>query len=529
MLHLQKRILAVLAACVTSASMLTPAVQAAITPSPASARDVSAVLTAKKGTVFKREFRDWNREEWGEPAPAEVSDQLREGMQIGTGNESWAEVQWPNVKTRAWANTVFAVAPNKRLVYLTGGEMLFRLDKHRKDKDDYYIWTKVLQARIRGTTVLVQAKGQITRFTVMEGTVELTNRLDKSRVMLQPGAVWEIKGYGQPTSTNKTDKTEQYKPAPLAVPKKLDSSITEVTYDATNYLPVFQDKYAASNVYASNREALLNHPLLTVGEPIDSLPLIQDAQKDLPGFNKMLPIKLADQPRLTKVISSAVNLIAVPSKANYFVGQSIGHDIKLPAMVGDLQPDGLVMNPATLNSQRTASPTAALPPRTALPPVLLAPVYEAPNGSEDGTKGKDSATVFDEEPQPLPSVPLGAVIKDPNGNTTVPSLVPNTCLTPSGLNPTVTSTSAFQPLPGAVANPMPTINGVISPAMSGVTGATTGAGAMINNVTTTSGAALGGTLNTVAAPVNTLLPNATQTLQNTLNGVGGITNGLFGR
>src|SRR5581483_5683583 len=106
-----------------------------------------ATLTAKHGEVFKRDFKDWNREEWGEPESANVTDQLREGMQIGTGTDSWAEVTWPSVKTRAWANTVFAVAPAKRLVYLTGGEMLFRLDKNRKDKDPYYIWTKVLQAR----------------------------------------------------------------------------------------------------------------------------------------------------------------------------------------------------------------------------------------------------------------------------------------------------------------------------------------------------------------------------------------------
>ena len=507
--------------------MLMPPVCAAISPSPAAAREVCAVLTAKHGTVFKREFRDWNREEWGDPAAAEVADQLREGMQIGTGNDSWAEVQWPNVKTRAWANTVFAVAPNKRLVYLTGGEMLFRLDKHRKDKDDYYIWTKVLQARIRGTTVLVQAKGQITRFTVMEGTVEVTNRLDKSRVMLHPGSVWEIKGYGQPTST-KIDKNEAYKPTPLAVPKKLDSSITEITYDATNYLPVFQDKFSASNVYASNREALLNHPLLTAGEAIDSLPLIQEAQKDLPGFNKLLPIKLADSARLTKVIASSVDLLAVPSKANYFIGQSIGHDLKLPPLVGDLQPDGMVMNPATLNAQKMATPTAALAPRTALPPVLVVPVYGAPESSDEG-KEKDSAKVFEEDPVPLPLVPSGAAaaVTDPNGSAVVPTIVPNTCLTPNGLSP-VTSTSAFQALPGAVANPVPTINGVLTPATSGVTGVNPGAGAFVNSLTNSAGAAAGTTFSTVAAPVNSLVPNVQQTLQNTLNSSRNLTNSLFG-
>jgi hypothetical protein len=344
--------------------------------------------------------------------------------------------------------------------------------------------------------------------------------------------VWEIKGYGSPSNSSSKNDKSQYKPTPLAVPKKLDSSINEITYDAVNYLPVSQDKFSASNVYASNREALLNHPLLNAGGPIDSLQLIQDAQKDLPGFNKLLPIKVADQARLTKVISSAIDLIAVPSKANYFIGQSIGHDVKLPALVGDLQPDGMVMNPATLNAPRAVTPTTALAPKMVAPPtVILGPILGAPESGEDSNKDKEnSAKVFDEDPQPLPAVPLGAVVKDPNGSAIVPSLVPNTCLTPNQGNQPVTSTSAFQPLPGAIANPVPTINGVLTPTVTGVTGitgATVGAGAAaVNNV---AGAAAGATFNTVATPVNTLVPNVQQTLQNTLNSTRNMTNGLFGR
>lgn len=518
MLHLRKRIVAVLAACLTTSYIALPA-NGAVGANPALSRDVTATLTAKHGTVFKREFRDWNREEWGEPAPCEVSDQLREGMQIGTGNESWAEVTWPNVKTRAWANTVFAVAPNKRLVYLTGGEMLFRLDKHRKDKDDYYIWTKVLQARIRGTTVLVQAKGPVTRFTVMEGTVEVTNRLDKSRAVLHPGAVWEVKGYNLSKrspmpSVNESNSQgdSNYKPAPLAVPKSFDSAINEITYDSINYLPVFQDKYASSNVYASNKDALLNHPLISVGETIDSLPLIQDAQRDLPGFNKMLPIKLADNARLTKVISSAVELTCVPTKANYFIGQSIGREVKMPATVGELQPDGLVMNPATLRAAKASPATALVTPRTAMPTMIVGPVLERPEGDVQ----KDGASVFDEDPVPLPQMQSGRT-PDPMQSSQVPSLVPNTCLTPNQLNP-VTSTSAFQPLPGAVTpNVLPTINGVLTPATASVT------------QTLTPGATVP-LANTVNAVTNQLPINAVNSaLTNTLGGVRNNLNNLLGR
>lgn len=61
---------------------------------------------------------------------------MYERMQLGTKNSSWARVSWPHVTTRAWADSVFAIAPNQRLVLLMNGEMLFNLSKHRKDKRD---------------------------------------------------------------------------------------------------------------------------------------------------------------------------------------------------------------------------------------------------------------------------------------------------------------------------------------------------------------------------------------------------------
>lgn len=409
MLQTHKRMIAVLAACLTWGAFSLP-VDATVGANPALGQDVSATLTSKHGNVFKRSFRDWNREQWGDPETAQVSDELKEGMQIGTGNESWAEVTWPNVKTRAWSNTVFAVAPNKRLVYLTGGEMLFRLDKNRKDKEDYFIWTKVLQARIRGTTVLVQAKGPVTRFTVLEGVVEIKNRLDNSRATLKPGAVYEIKGYSITNRTplpalNNAEGSTSADPStqsPLSAPKKFDGSINDVAYDEANYLPLFQDKFATTNLYAANSEALLNHPLLTAGGTIDSLPLIQAQQKELPGYSKFLPIKMADSARLTKVVSSSVLPVAVPSKADYFVGQSVGSDIKLPATAyGDLPPKGVVLNPSsTVATQRTIVPSAAIAPKTVMPPIpgLMLPV------PDDSAPAK----VFDEAPTPLPEVRYSA-------------------------------------------------------------------------------------------------------------------------
>lgn len=525
MLHLNKRLVAVVAACLTWGSIAVPTDGATVGANPALGQDVTATLTAKHGNVFKRAFRDWNREQWGEPEQAVVSDQLREGMQIGTGNESWAEVTWPSVKTRAWANTVFAVAPNKRLVYLTGGEMLFRLDKNRKDKEDYYIWTKVLQARIRGTTVLVQAKGPVTRFTVMEGVVEVKNRLDNSRTTLRPGVVFEVKGYNisnrapmpNLNSGATTGQTDAYTPSPLAVPKTFDGSINDVAYDSNKYLPLFQDKFATTNLYAANSHALLNHPLVNAGQTIDSLPLIQEQQKDLPGYHKLLPIKFADTARLNKVVFSAVQPVAVPSKADYFIGQSVGKGIKLPAAAyGDLPPKGMVLNPAATNVAGTViAPNTAVAPRPAAPPIpmLVLPV------PEDSTP----ASVFEEEPTPLPEVRFGApTTSTPSENSVptggdvlqsnqIPSLVPTTCLTPTAM-PGPMSTSAFQPIPGAMPSmPMPTINGVLTP------GTTTSSSMGATSIGTTP---MGGAVAPIAQPLNSTVNTLNNTVNGTLNILG---------
>ncbi|MBI4533734.1 MAG: FecR domain-containing protein [Candidatus Melainabacteria bacterium] len=169
---------------------------------PSISTSTAAKLTEARGNIFKRGFVDWTKDAWANPEPAAVGDTLEEGMQLGTGDKSWAQVTWPNVTTRAWANTVFAVAPNQRLVYLIGGEMLFNLDKNRKNKKDYVVWTKVLQARIRGTTVLVQATKELSRITVLEGCVDVMNRLDRSVIRVTPGIVYEIRtpglGHGHP-------------------------------------------------------------------------------------------------------------------------------------------------------------------------------------------------------------------------------------------------------------------------------------------------------------------------------------------
>ncbi len=165
--------------------------------------DSSAKLTEAHGSVYKRSFVDWSKEEWANPQPAQKGDVLQEGMQIGTGDKSWAQLKWNYITARAWANSVYAIAPNQKIVYLLGGEMLYNLNKNRKDQGDYYVWTKLLQARIHGTTVLFQHSKGCSRLAVLEGTAIVMNRSDHSVVRMSPGCVYEVLDkQNQPSAQN---------------------------------------------------------------------------------------------------------------------------------------------------------------------------------------------------------------------------------------------------------------------------------------------------------------------------------------
>lgn len=342
---------------------------------PALSADGVAQLTAKSGEVWKQDFIDWQKEIWGPTQEASVNDRLREGMRLGTGNNSWAEVSWPDVKTRVWANSQFAVAPNKRLVYLSQGEMLFRLDKHRKDKEQpYYIWTKVLQARIRGTTVLVQAQNNVTRFTVLEGVVEVLNKLDHSQVTLRPGVVYEIVGH----TPDKPSAGAQAQPAKTQ-PAQPSKAVTDILYDKADSIrvPLFYDNWSSSNIYPANSQALTNHPLIKAGGLIDSMPLIEKEQKDLPGFIPALPIRTADEGRLSRLVHAAVEVKLVPTNADYYVGEAVGKSIFLPQLAAtDLPPKGVILTP------KKAMPIIQAKAPVAAPPPMIFP--------QDGTEAAEA-------------------------------------------------------------------------------------------------------------------------------------------
>lgn len=287
---------------------------------PVSSSAMAARLSETHGTVFKRGFIDWQKDEWADPEPARVGDNLDEGMQVGTGDKSWAEVTWPTVTTRAWANSVFAIAPNQRLVYLLGGQMLFNLDKHRKDKKDFFVWTKVLQARIRGTTVMVQCTRDVSRITVLEGVVEVMNRLDKSVIRVNPGVVYEIK----------TPGTNPLPPVSQAPEPKASTPVASLTEDI---------------VETTDETANEQVPLKLTDKPIARAPDISQNIKDAVFHNSTEAIENASYDGGVKVkpklALAEMQEMAMPGEAPLMVFA----DAKAETRLFPANPDNLMSHP----------------------------------------------------------------------------------------------------------------------------------------------------------------------------------------
>lgn len=345
--------------------------------------EANVVLSEARGTVYKRGFIDWAREQWSEPVPARQGDLLHEGMQIGTGDKSWAQVTWPDVTTRAWANSVYAIAPNKRLVYLLGGEMLYQLDKHRKHKNEYCVWTKLVQARMRGTTVLFQSAGPTTRITVLEGCADLFNRLDKSVLRVKPGVVVEV--------VEKADLSQLNQPNQASANLSQISESSAIVNQETP-VQIFETDTTITSLFKVDAGALLAHPLVIgLSSPLPSLALVKkslgvvanaastggalspiaslpiaslvrgaiSSGADIAGSSEVKPPSLA----------SLVEILSVPKTVEYRIGPLVGSVIPLPAGVaGDFPPMGLTagggvqtkpMLPANDLLRQTAIPDSA--------------------------------------------------------------------------------------------------------------------------------------------------------------------------
>ena len=371
----------------------------------------SALLTEAKGTVYKRGFIDWSKEKWGEAQPAKVGDTLGEGMQVGTGDKSWAQIAWQYVTCRAWANSVYAIAPHQRLVYLSNGEMLFHLDKNRagKDKDNYCIWTNLLQARVRGTTVLVQATADKSRITVLEGTVDVLNKLDHSVVRIKPGVVLEVNAKGEvprtigavETNTNlssnkaieralnspatttvgdlstaagkalSTGGAATVLPGSVSTVETMPQELTNIVSNKQAMIPLFDDVKSTTNLFIANADILLNHGLVSgLESELSSLPLVKTSLSELPTLFHEGGTELAEgglkglgqPPTDSPIVTAAAEILRAPTRTAYDVGPNIGAGTGLihikPTTVALFPPQSIIGSSTAVGEQAYSERTS---------------------------------------------------------------------------------------------------------------------------------------------------------------------------
>lgn len=503
---------------------------------PAIAREemTSATLVEARGDVFKRGFIDWNREQWEDPSPAKKGDRLNEGMQLGTGDKSWAQLSWRNVTARAWANSIYAVAPNQRLVYLLGGEMLYHLDKHRKDKSPYYVWTKLVQARVRGTTILFQNTADSTRVTVLEGCVDVLNRTDRSVVRITPGVVYEVKDLSGGAAAKKSTFT--------GTNSNVSSSISNVSLASAKPVALFQTQKTATSIYTLNPTAALNHPLLTgFQSPLSSLPLVQNTLTPLISKVDALVGGLLGGEKL-----SGAQILAVPRSIAYEIGPLAGTVFNVPReALGFFPPSGIIgSRPPEINDIVAPFVQPRLVSRLMPSSSLIAKSSAALNGKKDGIVPADLkaitalsgvgegllsgsgkaliGSVSDHSQIPLEILPDGSIV-NPNSKNMLNLNALSQHASASGLT--------FAPLAGTALLPnagQPNLGGI--GVLNTFVGGSAASSAYTASAVATGGGSLAGTVSGVTGAVGGLLGGggASGGSSGALGGLGGALGGGLG-
>jgi hypothetical protein len=565
----------------------------------------TALLTEAKGTVYKRSFIDWSKQQWGDPETARKGDVLQEGMQVGTGDKSWAQVAWQHVTCRAWANSVYAVAPNQRLVYLQNGEMLFHLDKNRKDKDNYCIWTNLLQARVRGTTVLVQATAENSKLTVLEGTVDVLNKLDHSVVRIKPGVVYTIQAKAGQLPTNISSRvntinnvdaiqralnapaiatdanankitgiapavteiaqaTKPPIPGSVSTVETIPQQLTNIISAKQVAIPLFNDIKSTTDIQVANVDALLAHPLVVgLESELSSLSLVKESLQSLPAAfhegvlsgDAAVPLRsLSTAATDTPIISSAAEILRVPTRSSYDLGPLVPSVIHVsPVTVALFPPSAIIGSAAAINNAAVGERSGSLridqgghkvfslqDPLFRLPVLQALESPQLPGGANlpGATSGPGGSLVINNNV--LVSRSLGVVGLTPS----LSSSIVNSSLTNSSIVNSAIINGSASGLAGALTNGLNNtvlvrgangslvtiqlsgVTGLVGNTVTGVGGVVTSVGGTVSTLGSTLGGTLGGTVGSVGATVgglgNTvsgLGSSLNGTLNNTLNGL----------
>lgn len=271
-----------------------------------------AKISELHGSVYVNHLSDWASQPGPERVQIETGQRIDSDKQITTGIDALAQVNFHNSVVRAAQNSVYAVAPKQRLVLLRRGEVLLQVSQPRKQKTHTYLWTDHIQARIGDATILVQNAPHFSRLTVLDGSAEVLNKVDRSVIALTPGVVCEI-----------TDLAAS--PTDAALPKlQLDSSPT---------VPVFETSRTRTVTYLANPMSLINHCLL---RQFDSrLPSIADIRETVTSRQSAIESDKVRHETIAKLMRESTTIQCAPRSFSYRIGANVNRYATLPSGVLD--------------------------------------------------------------------------------------------------------------------------------------------------------------------------------------------------
>jgi len=372
-----------------------------VSSKPASLIDF-ATATKVQGHVMKSLPSEQNRTALSLPTSCNQGDLLPDGSAIQTGKEadSSAELQWGTSRqdkktTRIWANSfvrVFSRTPGRiDNVCLAKGALIFK--KEHNEPNTYWVETKLLQARIRGTTVRVVSEppsdgnpGMDKIFVLEGGRVQVKNKETGSIVELSTGVELAVKV----KASYKCNDARFEIPTQTSRLNDVPTKVADYRLNPNKGELLFEDRSSSTLAYTVNAKAVLEDPMVKGNKdlaPFESIGLIESAMKRMPSSDNVMqntietalnfnhPDKFIADPKYLRISH-------VPD-TKYSIGHNVGKcdegkPISLPST--DNQPV------ARLDVNVLDAHIASAKSNMVQPMAIIKPVFETPAAEENPLK-----------------------------------------------------------------------------------------------------------------------------------------------
>jgi hypothetical protein len=288
--------------------------------------EASAKIVDTRGEVYKKGFVDWDKDLWEAPQAAKPGEDLLDGMQVLCADKSQAELACGAASVHTGEKTRLAVSAERKLAYLIEGECVFSKDRQRKDKKDFFLCTKLLQAKLTHGSILVQSNAGLSRLTVLDGSADILNKLDESIVRLEPGVILELR-------------------VPIAKP---GGPLSEISSTVLPPVDLFQTSKITSALRIVDPALLLKHPLLNgLSKEPENKPAIVEFFQAMQVRMEPLLQKNADKNLLNMILLTNATIVAPPVAFKYKIGPLVGSAFLLPPYSLSISPPTGVIGQAS--------------------------------------------------------------------------------------------------------------------------------------------------------------------------------------